>query len=177
MALLRLTSFNFYMSILWGLPVEINNVGGGAFNFINYLSVSVLFISIAIGWKSFKAYIQGAIPFVSLVFIYVINYFTTEYGNITWLLYQILFIAIAYTLYCYSRYNNSYTRFLPSGLVWLYILLIGFVIFCTYQILRQYEVSYYFAEFNDAFVHALDDFGVMKQRYGYLLGFLIEKGA
>lgn len=47
------------------------------------------------------------------------------------------------------------------------------MIFSAVVMFSQHSVSYYLAEFNEVFVQSLDDFGIVKQKYGYLLGFVL----
>ncbi len=174
MALLRLTFFDFYLSIALGFPVEINALGGSAFNFVNYISFAGLVVvmitcgrAISTSWSSLQQY-------AVLVLLYLINLGTAPYIDPSWVLYQLVFIAIAIVVHIYIiKIEDWNDRLFYRKTIWIYSLLMCLVVFCLAQILIQYSVSYYFEEFNDAFVHSLDDFGIMKQRYGYLLGFLL----
>lgn len=173
-ALLRLTPFDFYFSILMGYPVEINALGGSAFNFVNYISTAgliSLFIakstSLFTNWKDIW-------PFIVLILVYVLNAVQGPFIDLSWVLYQIIFILTALFIHIYMRkvaYLDDQVYLRRTR--WIYWGGIMLCLFCTVQVLLQNNLTYYFTEFNDAFVHSLDDFGIMKQRYGYLLGFLL----
>lgn len=174
-ALLRLTNFNFYLSQLLGLEVEINNTGGGAFNFINYIGFGA-FLTVAIGKaKSFTAIWKTAWPMFLLIGIYLLNAILAPYVNPMWVLYQVLFILISISMHFFSLKSSDLflVKFVRGTRVffWLGIL---FITLMTIIILSQVSIANYFTEFNDSFVQSLDDYGIMKQRYGYFLGFLLS---
>lgn len=174
LALLRLTNFNFYLSHLCGLEVEINNRGGNAFNFINYFGIGGLAVLLIGKIRSFRTLWVSGWPVLMLMIIYLINGILAPYVNISWVLYQVLFLTIALALHyiTYESASRYQVRFIIGTRVffWLGIL---FVLVMTTIILSQVSLGAYFGEFNDSFVQSLDDVGIMKQRYGYFLGFLL----
>ncbi len=174
-ALLRLTNFNYYLSGIIGLETEINNTGGNAFNFINYIGVAFLGIIILVKLNSLEARWKSAWGIYLLMTIYFINALCSPYINLTWVVYQELFLLIALVLHLYAQKVSCHfvLRF-KRGTRYIFWASIGLVSFCTVQILFNNSLSYYFKEFNEVFVQTLDDFGIMKQRYGYLLGFLVS---
>lgn len=174
-ALLRLTNFNFYLSQLMGLEVEINNTGGGAFNFINYLGIGAFLTVLVSKLKSFKALWKSAWPMFLLISIYIVNALLAPYVNPMWVLYQVLFICIAIGLHFFAFNSGaSFEITFIRGTKTFFWVGILFVILMTIIILSQVSLSNYFSEFNDSFVQSLDDYGIMKQRYGYFLGFLLS---
>lgn len=174
-ALLRLTPFDFYMSILLGFPIEINALGGGAFNFVNYIStVSLVALFIAKS-RSLTTCWKDTWPFLVLAIIYVINAIRAPYTDYSWVFYQLIFLLTSLFVFIYVRKisvldNSVFVRRTQL----LYLLGIVFMLFCIYQILTEYNLYYYLEEFNHTFVNSLDDFGIMKQRYGYFLGFMLS---
>ena len=173
--LLRLTNFNYYLSQFFGFKTTINHTGGDAFNFINYIAAGALVLVFSVKAYEIETKWRSMMPYLILIGIYVSNILLAPYGNRTWFFYQLLFIIIAGLLHIYTRRNtDSFSSRLVRGIDVFFWAMILFVVFCCIQILQQHTLGYYFAEFNDAFVHSLDDFGVMKQRYGYLLGFLMS---
>lgn len=173
--LLRLTNFNFYMSQLVGLETEINNTGGNAFNFINYLGVGFLLIIVISKLQHLRARWWSARNIFFLMGIYGVSAFMAPYTNHTWVLYQELFLVIALLLHLYvQKVSSAYVNRFRRGLRLFFWMAIGLVFFCTIQIVSKNALSYYLSEFNEVFVQTLDDYGIMKQRYGYLLGFLVS---
>ena len=173
MALLRLTFFDFYLSQLFGFPVEINALGGGAFNFVNYICFAGLLMVFIHQGPKLSTFWPSLSQYAVLVFLYSINFVLSPYIDSSWFLYQLIFITMAIIVHIFTFKVRAWDdRFFYRRTIWIFWMMIALVAFCTIQILFQYPISYYFSEFNDAFVHSLDDFGIMKQRYGYLLGFL-----
>ena len=157
------------------METEINNTGGNAFNFINYVGVGLLFIVILSKYHTLKGRWQSAWPIFLLMLIYFVNALTAPYTNYSWVLYQEIFLTIALLLHVYSqRLEASFTLRFKKGLQFFFWMFMVLVVFCALIILSQVEVSYYISEFNEAFVQSLDDYGIMKQRYGYLMGFLLS---
>lgn len=175
LGLFRLTNFNFYLSQFVGLPVEINRTGGNAFNFTNYLIPAVvLFYLICKGtalytnWKSLW-------PYYSLITIYILGYIFSPFPVFSWLVYQLVFIGVALILHIATRkVSNHFTHRFKRGTSFVFWVGILFVLFCLYQIFAQQSLSTFFLNYNDAFNHSLDQYGIMKQRFGYLLGFLVS---
>ncbi len=175
LALLRLTNFNYLLSIFLGLPTEINHTGGNAFNFTNYIIPLVLFVYLISRRDVIRTNWGALWPFGVLISIYLFNSLASPYVNISWMVYQMVFIGSAIVMHLVARkVSNYYSQRFEKGLFLFFWLCIAFVIFCTYQVLTEVSLAYAFSEYNDAFVHGLDDFGVMKQRFGYLLGFLVS---
>lgn len=174
-ALLRLTNFNFYLSQLMGMEVEINNTGGGAFNFINYIGFGA-FVTVAISkLNSFRAFWKSAWPMYLLIFIYLINAILAPYVNPMWVFYQVVFLLIAIGLHFFAyKSGASFEPKFRKGINLFFWMGILFVFLMTLIIMSQVSLGNYFAEFNDSFVQSLDDYGIMKQRYGYFLGFLLS---
>ena len=173
MALLRLTFFDFYLSQLFGFPVEINALGGGAFNFVNYISFLGLLVVFVHQGPKMSTFWPSLSQYGVLVVLYSINFVLSPYIDSSWYLYQLIFIMMAIVVHIFIfKLRDWDDRLFYRRTIWIFWLMFALVVFCTIQILLQYPLSYYFTEFNDAFVHSLDDFGIMKQRYGYLLGFL-----
>ena len=174
LGLLKLTNLNFYLSQLLGFETEINNVGGGAFNFTNYIaSLTLLFLIVAkvtherYRWKS-------AWPLYTLIVVYLINGYLAPYTNYSWVLYQLIFLAVALLLHFVSfKSAEQLTQRIKKDLRGVYWIGVVFVSLMNVIVLSQYSMNEYLTEFNHAFVHALDDYGIMKQFYGYLLGFLL----
>ena len=174
-ALLRLTNFNFYLSQFLGFETEINNTGGNAFNFINYIGVALLGIILFTKIRTLKARWKSAWPIYVIMGIYLINALVTPYANYSWLIYQEIFLTIALVLHIYiQKVSPSYVDRFIRGTKYFFAASIAFVIFSTFMILSQNSLGYYVQEFNEVFVQSLDDYGIMKQRYGYLLGFLVS---
>lgn len=175
LGLVRLTNLNFVLSNLLGFETVINETGGNAFNFINYLGSGLLLFVIVSKVFWLRTNWNTLWPFFVLFIIYSLNALMAPYTNITWYFYQIIFLSISVFLHIYtSKVSTDFTnRFKHWGKL-LFGGVFLWVLFSVYQILNEYSLSYYLAEYNDAFVHALDDFGIMKQRFGYLLGFLVS---
>jgi len=173
--LLRLTNLNFYLSQLIGLETEINNTGGNAFNFTNYIGISLLLLILFTKVKTLEARWRSAWPIYAIMLIYLVNAVTTPYANHVWILYQELFLLVALILHMYVQKisDDFLVRFRRVGEVifWGGIFLTSF---CLLVILLNNSWTYYLSEFNEVFVQALDDYGIMKQRFGYLLGFLVS---
>lgn len=173
--LLRLTNLNYYLSQLVGLPTTVDHTGGGAFNFTNYIAIIGLGLILLARRDALITRWRGLWPYVVLIGIYLSNALLAPYANFTWVGYQILFILVAVIMHVYARrLADTFADRFGRSIRGFYWVMIGFVVFCTLVILSQYSLSYYVSEYNDSFVHALDDFGVMKQRYGYLLGFVVS---
>lgn len=173
--LLRLTNFNYYLSKLLGFETTVNHTGGDAFNFINYIAVFSLVAVLFVKREYIRTKWSSLLPYGVLIIVYTVNIIVAPFGNVTWYFYQLLFIVVAMVLHIYVRSSSgTFSPRLRRGIEAFYWVLIAFVVFCLVQILLQHSVGYYLIEFNDAFVHSLDDFGIMKQRFGYLLGFLLS---
>ena len=172
--LLRLTNLNYYLSQLIGLETEINNTGGNAFNFNNYLGVGILAIILLSKGSSVRTHWSSTWPFALLMIIYVSNFFLAPYANLTWIIYQEVFLLIALLLHIYVQKIEPtfYLRF-ASGMRYLFWSSIGLVAFSATVLMLKNNFTYYIEEFNEVFVQTLDDYGIMKQRYGYLMGFLV----
>lgn len=172
--LLRLTNLNYYLSQLIGLEVTVDNLGGDAFNFNNYAAVTFLLILIPtkLIWDSGRWY--SAWPIYGLMLVYIINALTAPFVNLTWVLYQLIFLSVGLVLHLYVQHVEStfVNRFYRGG---SFIFRIGILlmIFCSFIIFSSHSWSYYLLEFNEVFVQSLDDFGIVKQKYGYLLGFML----
>lgn len=175
LGLLRLTNFNFYVSKLLGFHTEINNLGGSAFNFINYIGIAALGIVIVgkFGWL--KVSWSSAWPIFLLLAIYLFNALMAPYTNYSWVLYQCLFLVVALVLHFITlkSADQFHLRF-EYGMRLFFWLAFSFVLTMLLVILMQLPLSTYLFEFNDSFVQSLDDYGVMKQRHGYLIGFLLS---
>ena len=175
LAIIRLTNFNFVLSNLVGFETEINELGGNAFNFINYAGTALAAVVLFSKLSSLKTRWISLWPFFILFSIYLVNTLLAPYSNTTWFVYQIIFLTIAITLHIYAQNCTvDYSRQLRKSLGVIYWLLVAWVCFALFQILSQHSLSYFLTEYNDAFVQSLDDFGIMKQRFGYLLGFLLS---
>ena len=174
-ALLRLTNFNYYLSSFLGLETEINSTGGNAFNFINYIgAVALVIISVAKLGKDALRW-HSAWPIYVLMAIYMINAVLAPYSNYTWLLYQQIFLVIALILHLYvQKLDRQFSVRFKNGINLFFWLCMFLVVFCIYVIFSQNSLGYFLEEFNEVFVHSLDDFGIMKQQFGYLLGFLLS---
>lgn len=173
--LLRLTNLNYYLSQLVGFETKVDHVGGGAFNFTNYIAVIALALIFIAKRSVWTTRWQSLWPYGVLMTIYVSNAVFAPYTNPSWVAYQMLFILVAMVLHIYVRRRDTGLDLrVRTSIKWLFHILMVFVVFCLLAVLAQYSFSYYLSEYNDAFVHSLDDFGVMKQRFGYLLGFLVS---
>jgi len=174
-ALLRLTNVNFYLSQLLGFEVEINNAGGNAVNFSNYLGAALFFIVAYSKLIDLKARWSTAWPIYTMLLIYGLNAVLAPYINYTWLSYQFLFLGIALVVHLYVQYvePDFLYRFSRVGefIFWGGLILI---LFCLLQILSQHSIGYFLSEYNEVYVQTLDDFGIMKQRLGYFMGFLVS---
>lgn len=172
--LLRLTNLNYYLSQLIGLEVTVDNLGGGAFNFNNYAAVGFLLVLIPakLIWTSGRWHTAGSI--YALMAIYLVNALIAPFVNPSWVLYQLLFLTVALVLHIYVQHVEAtfVNRFYRGAKVifWIGLLL---MIFSTVVIFSQHSFSYYLSEFNEVFVQSLDDYGIVKQKYGYLLGFMV----
>lgn len=172
--LLRLTNLNYYLSQLVGIEVTVNNLGGDAFNFNNYAATAflVLLIPTKLFWTSARW--KSAWSIYALGLIYLINVAFTPYVNITWFAYQLIFLTIALVLHLYvqhveATFVNRFRRAIHL-FFWLSLML---MMFSAIVILSQHSITYYLTEFNEVFVQSLDDYGIVKQKYGYLLGFVV----
>ena len=173
MALLRLTFFDFYLSQLLGFPVEINALGGGAFNFVNYISFAGLVMIVLHAGSKLSTFWPSLSQYIVLAIIYSVNFVLSPYIDSSWFLYQLIFIMMAVVVHIFTfKIRDWDDSLFYRRTIWIFWTMMALVAFCTVQVVIQYPLSYYFTEFNDAFVHSVDDFGIMKQRYGYLLGFL-----
>ena len=172
--LLRLTNFNYYLSQLAGLETSVNATGGDAFNFINYVGFSALVIALVGKAGQMRMDVKGYVQFGILGGIYVLNAILAPFTNFTWVLYQAIFLSIALLLYSLTRSCSSHhsEKFYRGTIIFYWVAMIYLLIFTVF-ILSKYSLAYYFTEFNDAFVNSLNEFGIMKQRHGYLLGFLL----
>ncbi len=173
LGLLRLTNFNFYLSRLVGFETTINATGGDAYNFINYI-IPIVAGAIFLGyWRLEEVNWRGSVWYVLLITLYVLNAGLAPYVNSNWVFYQLVFISVGWCLHVHVV-NADYecNRVFSNGLSILFWLGILFAAFSTGQILLHVSPGVYFSEFNDSFVQTLDDYGIMKQRYGYLMGFL-----
>lgn len=173
--LLRLTNMNFYLSQLLGFDTEINNLGGNAFNFNNYIGAGFLGFVLFMKLRTVKTRWFSAWPLIAIMLIYLFNYFLTSYANPTWLIYQEIFLGIALLMHIYvQKLSPEFSDRFQRGMKYFFLAAMVLVMFCALMIVTQNSMPYYMAEFNEVFVQTLDDFGVMKQRYGYLMGFLIS---
>ena len=171
--LLRLTNFNYFLSQILGFETTVNATGGNAFNFTNYFAGVILVLFLVTKANTISWHKNGTSQFIILAVIYILNFFLAPYANPLWVLYQLIFLTVAFVLYIYAqKYSYEYGSWRDSSIGIFFWFCIGFVIFAIVTILGQVSLSYYFSEFNDAFVQSLDEYGIMKQRYGYLLGFL-----
>lgn len=175
LAIIRLTNFNFILSNLVGFETEINELGGNAFNFINYAGAALTGIVLFSKVTSIRTRWISLWPFFILFIIYSANALFAPYSNTTWFFYQLIFLATAFILHIYAQNCTlDYSGRLRKSLGLVYWLLVVWVVFALFQILSQHSLSYFLTEYNDAFVQSLDDYGIMKQRFGYLLGFLLS---
>lgn len=172
--LLRLTNFNYYLSILVGLEVEVNNVGGNAFNFTNYFATGVLLFFIVSKARSFTTKWKTGWPFLILIGIYFVNAITAPFTNYSWVVYQLLFLLIGAVVHFLTiETDESFDERFRIGMRFFFYLSISLILCCLFLIFWQVSPSTYVSNFNDSFVQSLDDIGIMKQLYGYLLGFVI----
>ena len=172
--LLRLTNLNYYLSQLVGIEVTVNNLGGDAFNFNNYAAAAflVLLIPTKLIWTTARW--RSAWSIYALGLIYLFNAAFTPYANTTWIAYQLIFLMIALVLHLYVQHvETTFVNRFRRGTRVIYWLSILLMIFSAVVMFSQHSVSYYLAEFNEVFVQSLDDFGIVKQKYGYLLGFVL----
>ncbi len=173
--LLRLTNLNYYLTQAIGVDVAVDNLGGGALNFNNYLGVA--FLSLIILTKIFKveARWKSGWPIYSLMLIYMANGLASPYANAFWLVYQELFLFIAVVMHLFiQKVPDDFVNRFKRAMSLLFWPLIGLMTFSAIMILGYNSWSYYLDEYNEVFVQSLDDFGIVKQRYGYLLGFMIS---
>ena len=73
-----------------------------------------------------------------------------------------------------SGQSHDYHKVLAKGGFSLFVM--GMVIFSAFVLVHlcmHFPVDYVIAEYNDSFVNSLNTFGVMKQYYGYVSGFLL----
>jgi len=172
--LLRLTNLNYYLSQLIGLEVTVNNLGGDAFNFNNYAATAFLLLLIPTKLLWSSARWKSAWPIYVLGLIYVLNALLTPYANTTWIAYQIIFLTIALVLHLYVQHiETTFVNRFRRGVYIIYWISLGLMAFSAVIMFSQHSISYYLAEFNEVFVQSLDDYGIVKQKYGYLLGFVI----
>lgn len=175
LALLRLTNLNYYLSVWLGFETEINSTGGNAFNFSNYIIPVVLIVFAISQSRLWTTNWKQLWPFFALAAIYLLSYFLSPMTIPAWTAYQLVFICAAVVMHIVSRkVAQDFTPRFRFGQRWFFVACILFVVFCVYQMVSQVPISYLFSEYNDSFVNSLDDFGVMKQRFGYLLGFLVS---
>jgi hypothetical protein len=174
-AILRLLPFNFYLSILVGHDVVIDNKEGNAINFLNYIATILLAILILVKVPKMKTYWKESWPYVMLSAIYLINSAFAPMSNHLWLIYQLTFIAIAWFLHLITVRSDKWEyRFIAQGGFGIFtILILLFFVFTGIQLYSTFSVDYIFEEYNDSFVNSLNVFGVMKQYFGYTAGFLI----
>lgn len=172
--ILRLTNFNYYLSIFFGFDTSINSTGGDAFNFINYIVLAFVGLVLLAKAPHYTVKLRTAWPYLILGSIYLINSLTAPYVNGQWILYQFAFLIVAITAHFIAMNSCLSQKFSLYGFRYIFIAGVLFVVFCIYQILNQFPLSQYFLEYNDAFVQSLDDFGIMKQRFGYFAGFLLS---
>lgn len=176
LALLRLLPFNFYASTLIGHDVIIDNKEGNAINFINYISVAFLFFTALIKLPTLKAHWFEIWPFCLLVLIYLVNLFTAPYVNLSWTIYQIAFLLIGAFIHLTisGQSNREYEHSLLFGrFKWFTVGSIAFMFLVFVSMYSQFSVSYIISEFNDSFVNSVNTYGLMKQYYGYVVGFLV----
>ena len=172
--LLRLTNFNFYVSQWVGFETAINATGGDAFNFINYLAAISLVMVFVGKYGQIGLDRLGFMLFSLLIILYILNACLAPYANPIWLFYQLIFIFISVLLYAITRKcSEDFTSKFYAGSYLIFWGLMVYIGVFTLYILSQYSIQYYFTEFNDAFVNSLNEFGIMKQRHGYLLGFVL----
>ena len=175
LALLRLLPFNFYASMLVGHEVVIDNREGNAINFINYISVGLLLFITLIKFPSLRARWSELWPFAILTGIYMANFILAPYVNMSWVLYQISFIAIAGLVHLtISGESSRFDDILNNGGFMIFVgVSLFFLVFVCFQLFTQFSLSYILEEYNDSFINSLNSFGVMKQYYGYVAGFLL----
>ena len=174
-AILRLTNFNYYLTDLIGMPTEINSTGGNAFNFINYIAAFGLLVVCITKVPKTSLRWRSGWPIYVLILLYGINAVVTPFTNTIWVLYQFIFLLIALVLHLFvQKVDDRFINRFQRGLSLIYWTSITLVAFCVLVILNRNSLSYYFEEFNEVFVHSLDDFGIYKQHMGYLLGFLMS---
>lgn len=175
LGLLRLLPFNFYASILVGHDVVIDNKEGNAINFINYLSVITVIIVALIKLPHIKTRWTSLWPFGLFAVLYISNFFFAPYTDPSWVIYQLSFILIASILHLLIVDNSSRVSQLHlSPVLTLFITLcVVFFMFSAVMFFSQNSLSYILDQYNDSFVGTLNSFGVMKQYYGYVAGFII----
>lgn len=172
--LLRLTNLNYYLSQLIGLEVTVNNLGGDAFNFNNYAATAFLALLIPTKLLWSTARWKSAWPICVLGLIYLLNAILTPYANTTWVAYQLIFLMIALVLHLYVQHvEATFVNRFRRGVHIIYLISILLMAFSAVIMFSQHSIAYYLAEFNEVFVQSLDDYGIVKQKYGYLLGFVI----
>ncbi len=173
-ALLRLTNFNFYLSQLLGFETSINATGGDAFNFINYFCV-ITAIALMLGyWRTQRLFWSTTWPLFLLMSIYLVSAILSPLANTSWIVYQMLFLIVALCIHLHvTSVDYGHSTKLMGGLTLVFSLGVLFALFAFIQIILQVDARTYVQEFNESFVQSLDDFGIMKQRYGYFLGFLL----
>tara|TARA_B100000497_G_C7692385_1_gene421430 strand:- start:2064 stop:3302 length:1239 start_codon:yes stop_codon:yes gene_type:complete len=176
LALLRLLPFNFYASMIVGHEVIIDNREGNAINFVNYISVFFLIFVALIKLPTIRAKWQELWPFGVLMLIYLANLFFAPYVKASWVIYQLAFILIACVIHILlsGQSGLNYEKTLKSGgfmfFISVTILFLGVVFSIMYS---EYSVSYIISEFNDSFINSANSIGLMKQYYGYVVGFIV----
>ena len=144
MALLRLTFFDFYLSQLFGFPVEINALGGGAFNFVNYICFGGLLMVFIHQGSKLSTFWPSLSQYAVLVVLYSINFLLSPYIDSSWFLYQLIFITMAIIVHIFTfKVRDWDDRFFYRRTIWIFWMMIALVAFCTIQILFQYPISYY----------------------------------
>ena len=132
LAIIRLTNFNFILSNLVGFETEINELGGNAFNFINYAGAALTGIVLFSKVTSIRTRWISLWPFFILLIIYSANALFAPYSNTTWFFYQFIFLATAFTLHIYAQNCTlDYSGRLRKSLGLVYWLLVVWVVFAV----------------------------------------------
>ena len=165
--------------MLVGHDVVIDGREGNAINFINYISVAFFLFVSFIKLPSIKAKWLELWPFGTLVFIYLINFYTAPFVNGFWISYQVAFILISALIHLLlsGQTINHYEKALNSGGFMIFTAIaVCFLIIVCISMYSQFSVMYILSEFNDSFINSVNDIGLMKQYYGYVVGFLVIYG-
>jgi len=139
--------------------------------------MGVAFLGLILLTKVFKleARWKSAWPIYVIMLIYFVNGVISPYGNTAWLVYQELFLLISLVLHLFvQKVSVDFVDRFKKAMSLLFWPLILLMIFSATMILGYNSWSYYLSEYNEVFVQSLDDYGIVKPRYGYLLGFLIS---
>lgn len=174
-ALLRLSNAYYYLSQAFGLETEINATGGNAFNFSNYLALGLIALVLFAKLPKYSLKVKTAWIYAVLIGLYLINAFFAPYVNTQWILYQLAFLTVALTVHFITINRRTVRGCINLRNLWpVYLAGMVFLGFCLWTILESVSLTYYLQEYNDAFVQTMNEYGVMKQRFGYLAGFLLS---